>query len=143
MRNVTCLGRWLAASFLLSLLALGTAMAQAPDEVDGVDNDFGMKLRHPAAYRGDLNVPWGGGTREVVGVGWTYHFFDHPKPSFQYFQQPQVIKWPLGSFSGVGGSLYDYGGPPVYYPPYGYYNSPYNYCPPRPRSRYGGCRYGW
>jgi hypothetical protein len=142
MRNEGMTRGGLAVIFVLGLLAAGTAIAQFPDGASGVDKDFGMKLRHAAAYRGDLNVPWGGVTSEAVGGGWTYHFFDHPKPSFQYFQQPQVIKWPYGSFPGLGTCLYDYGGPPAYYPSYGYYNS-YNYCPPCPRSRRGRCRTGW
>jgi hypothetical protein len=121
--------------------ALPVPAQRIPDGLGVVDKDFGMRLRHPAAYRGELNV-FPSVRAEPVTPRWNYVFFDHPTPSFSFFQQGQTLKYGMDFFPGLERNVYDYGWPPAYYPSYGGY-SDYYAPPPRPRCRaWGRCR-GW
>lgn len=145
MKRELTFARLLIVAGAIGLLALTAralpVAAQVPDDLGVVDKDFGMRLRHAPAYRGQLNVlpSFRAGP---VAPGWNYVFFDHPTPSFPFFQQGQTLKYGAGFFPGLERNVYDYGGPPAYYPSYNVYND-YYAPPPRPRCRaWGRCR-GW
>jgi len=119
----------------LGAVALATqalpVAAQAPDGSRAVDEDFGLRLRHPSAYPGQLNVyP----RPRYAGPSWTYELFDHPRPSFQYFQQAGLTirsGWGLTSLNPYG---HRDAWSPGYYPAYG----PDYYAPPACRP-WGRC----
>ena len=123
------------AALALALVALGLGHArvgaQVAKEVGAVDEDLGLKLRHPTGAWGDAVVPWGfradGGWRSPP-PRWNYRFFDHPVPSYQFFQRPQTFRWSWDMFPGLDR---DQWGPPGC----GY---SYQRCPGRLRYRGGG-----
>ncbi|MBM3471752.1 MAG: hypothetical protein FJX75_00600 [Armatimonadetes bacterium] len=136
MKRDLTFARLLIVAGALGLLALPVAAQQIPDGLGVVDKDFGMKLRHPAAYRGELNV-YPRVRAERVTPRWEYRFFDHPTPSFSFFQQGQTLKQGMDFFPGLERNVYNYGWPPAYYPSY-YGYDPY-YAPPCRRA-WGHCR---
>jgi len=102
-RQLTCMAVLTAVCVLGGLasgLASSPAAAQDLDEVRKTDEDFGRMIRHPAAYRDEL-----GARRSFEstseGARYTYRFYDHPKPSFQFFQQGQNYKWSRDLFPGA------------------------------------------
>jgi hypothetical protein len=148
----------LSLSTVLAAAALEPSVARAQD--DGrlltVDEDLGLKLRHPQAARpGQGRLRIGNSGRLSPGRAnqvepsrqsreaeprWQYHWFDHPKPSYQYFSQPRTYIWRYDSYPGFRSYpepnnsyfyYYDYPPAPYYYPPADYW-------------RYGpGGWYGW
>jgi hypothetical protein len=91
---------------VLSALAVpGPAGAQAglPDDYGVVDRDYGVRLRHAPAYRGQLNVRRSFRAEDANRQPlWDYRWFDHPVPSYQFFQQPQVFRWSEDWFPSAG-----------------------------------------
>jgi len=126
MRRLAALGSATATVCVLGVLMLGPtpAAAQNLDELNVQNEDLGRKLRHPNAFRGDLSAPRSYRARPG---GYTYRYFDHAKPSFQYFQQGQTYKWSWDLFPGGESRTYRDYRPPGYYGPV--YNL-YNYYPP-------------
>lgn len=159
---------FVAAAVLVAALWAQAASAQKIDNSPSVDQDFGRKLRHPPAGKrgsGWLQVPNSGRkspdpradrgpSRQSLRAqpSWEYRWFDHPTPSYQYFQQPRTYTWRYDSYPGLGryyqpGYSPHYYAPPTYYyaPPTYYYAPPtYYYAPPTYHWRYGtGGWYGW
>lgn len=155
--------RWVVVSLsaVLAAVAFQPSVARAQDD-DGlltVDQDLGLKLRHPQAARpgegwlrignsGKLSPPGPAGRGEPArrsyeaGPQWQYHWFDHPKPSYQYFSQPRTYIWRYDSYPGLRSYL-DPNNTPYYYFYY-YQPSPYYYYPPGDYWRHGTSGwYGW
>ncbi len=148
-RVLAWVGVALSAALLVAALQPSVARAQDGDRFPTVDQDFGRKLRHPPAVRkGDGWLRIGNSGRKSPDPGddreprrqsykaepqWQYHWFDHPKPSYQYFSQPRTYVWRYDSYPGIQPHLdprntnyyfyyhYYYPPPPAYYYPPGYY----------------------
>jgi hypothetical protein len=138
MRRPLTFAAALMAVCVLGGLALGfgptPATAQSLRGVRGRDDDYGRMLRHPDAYRDELGArrrfrpDWG-------GARYTYRFYDHPKPSFQFFQQGQSYSWSQDLFPGAERQIYGNPWPrgdgiPVYNSYTYNAHHPYDYCLP-------------
>jgi hypothetical protein len=151
------LGISLVGVLLIATLQPSVVYAEDDDRLPVVDEDFGRKLRHPPAVRkgdGWLRIgnsgrksPDPGGDREPLRRSyraepqWQYHWFGHPKPSYQYFNQPRTYVWRYDSYPGLRPHL-DPNNTPYYF--YYYQPSPYYYYPPGGYWRYGTPGwYGW
>ena len=126
----------LTGALVAGLLVLGTHFASAqprgPKDNSVVGEDDGARPGQAPWYRGDLNTRRSFRARDPRDAPlWGYVWFDHPVPSYQYFQQPQLFRWSPNWFPGTGYYGY-YSGPGLHYDPYWY--------PPAPRYRYRG---GW
>jgi hypothetical protein len=99
----------LVAICVLGGLAFGLkptpATAQSLRGVRGRNEDYGRMFRHPDAYRDELGARRGFRT-DSDGSGYTYKFYDHPKPSFQFFQQGQNYRWSWDLFPGAERRIY-------------------------------------
>jgi hypothetical protein len=124
----------------LAARALPVAAQQAPDCLGVVDRDFGRRLRHAPAYRGQLNVI----PSLRAGSGrpqWNVRLFDHPTPSFPFFQQERglTLRYQWGAI-GLDPYIYRDGWSPGRYSAYGVeYYAP----PDPPRRRCWGRGRGW
>jgi len=123
--------RYLLALGAGVLVACAPAMMSAPvaaqnlDELELEDRDLGRQLRHPNAYREELGARRSS-RATPSGTGYTYRFYDYPKPSFQYFQEGQTYKWSWNLFPGGESRIYSNRRPAWHYGPT--YNT-YNYYP--------------
>jgi len=117
LRALGLAGTIAAVGLLVPAIGPSPVGAQLPRGVQAVDPHYGVRLRHAPAYRGRLDVPCS--SRADNGLQapaplWSYHYFDHPVPSYQFFQTPQVFRWSWGVFPGLDRHSCGYAGPPAY-----------------------------
>jgi hypothetical protein len=150
-------GILVCAALLAATLHPSVGVAQDDEGLPTVDEDLGRRLRHPSATRpGEGWLRIGNSARRSPDPAndgeptrrsyeaqprWEYRWFDHPKPSYQYFSQPQTYVWRYDSYPGIGPHLEPYNNHYFFY----YYPPPASYYyPPGYYWRYGtGGRYGW
>jgi hypothetical protein len=156
--RTTSLLRSILTVTVIGLLAVAVQPAvvetQGNTKLDAEDEDFGRKLRHPGTR---LIVPNSGRKSPDPALDaqpaprsfearprWEYHWFDHPVPSYQYFQQPRTYTWRYRSYPGITPYL-DPGNQYHYYYYYHYdYPPSSRYYPPGYYWRYGtNGWYGW
>lgn len=129
-------GCMLGVALLCGVVGQAVAQVYVPDYLRVIDRDYGRRLRHAPAYRGSLDVR-SSFKVEPLPPRYEYRFFDHPEPSFQFFQRPQTFKYTSYFLVGPEPHFHSFGQWGYWGPPYGYWD------PSPPRRCCERCPYSW